>query len=261
MFINLWYTVIVYKYKMSQNRHFVYGLKKKRRTNVKKRFLLPLCMAAVISASAVSPVVNAESGDKPCLFLDSGYAGENDMVFVDAVLDGDVKAAAYSISLGFDPSKLEFVSASSELKGGTFYYNAPTDDSVTFVWSGKKDIGMEGKVISMAFKTRGRTAGDSVSIQMGHCIIGSEDMAEIPIDTEGCEINVLQSFKYGDTNCDGVTDFADVVSIKKFRMDSDIYSPDENGLINSDTDKNSIVDERDSENVLDYVFRNTEEGA
>ncbi len=93
----------------------MYGLKKKRRTNVKKRILLPLCMAAVISASAVSPVVSAESGDKPCLSLESGYAGENDIFYVDAVLSGDVKAAAYSVTLGFDPSKLEFVSAESPL--------------------------------------------------------------------------------------------------------------------------------------------------
>lgn len=215
-------------------------------------------MAAVISASAVTPV-SADSSDKPCLSLESGYAGENDIVFVDAVLDSDVKAAAYSITLGFDPSKLEFVSASSELKGGTFYYNAPTDDSVTFVWSGNKDISFGGKMINMTFKTRGRTAGDDIDIQMGHCVFGNESMTEIPLDVKGCRINVLQSFKYGDANCDGITSFADVVSINKLRV-SDSYSPDENGLINSDTDKNKIVDELDSKNVLEFVFRNNEEG-
>ena len=226
----------------------------------KLRFLLPLCMAAVMSASAVSPVVSAESGDKPCLSLDSGYAGENELFFANAVLSGDVKAAAYSITLGFDPSKLEFVSAESTVNGGTFYYNDRTEDCVTFVWSGNKDIDLTGNVIKMTFKARGRTAGETIPIQFGHCVIGTADMSDIPLDTEDGEVSVLRSFKYGDANCDGVTNFADVISINKFRMDSDSYSPDENGLINSDTDNNSIVDERDSENVLDYVSKNTEEG-
>ena len=224
----------------------------------KLRFLLPLCMAAVMSASAAVPV-SADS-NRPCLSLESSYAGENDIFYVDAVLDSDVRAAAYSISLGFDPSKLEFVSAESSISEGTFYYNNFNEDNVTFVWSGNKDIDLKDEVIKMSFKARGRTAGETVPIEFGHCVIGSESMIEIPLDTKGCEIDVLKSFKYGDANCDGVTNFADVVSISKFRIDSGSYSPDENGLINSDTDKNNIVDERDSENVLGYVFSNTEEG-
>ena len=224
----------------------------------KLRFLLPLCIAASMSVSGAFPV-NAEEGDKPCLTLESGYAGENDIVFVDAVINGDTKAAAYTLNLGFDPSKLEFVSASSCLKGGTFYCNTPTDDSVTFVWSGNKDIDINGEMIKMSFKTRGNTAGETVSLLPGHCIMGSAGMEEIPVEIKGCDINVLKNFKYGDANCDGNTGLSDVVAITKSRVKATGYSLKEEGLVNGDTDNNKIVDEKDSENVLNFVSESTEE--
>lgn len=204
-------------------------------------------MAAPLSASAE---------DKPCLTLGSSIASENTLVSINASLDTPVKAAAYSMILQFDPEKLEFVSAKSGVDDGTFYFKSKSDDCVRLVWSSSKDTEFEGNIASLVFKTRSETIGQDIPVEISYCVFGSEDMDEIPLETQNGNISVVSSLVPGDANCNDIINISDAVTLGKFCTDYKSFPVSQDGLLNCDINKNGVIDKSDCDAVMQLASSN-----
>lgn len=187
------------------------------------------------------------------LSLRGGCTGENSVIPVTLSVDREIEAAAYSVTINFDPEKLEFTSASDKTGVGTFYYNAVSEDSIRLVWSNSSDTQLSGSILTAAFKTRGGTAGKTAPVQIGYCVIGSEDMSEIPFEAHSAKITISEDFVWGDADCSGETDIADVIALEKSFVDPDSYPLEHQGLMNCDTDNSGVVDIDDIGAIFDLV--------
>lgn len=223
----------------------------------KLKLLLSL-MTAIGIASGLSVTSFAEDSIAH-IKLNGGYADENAVTSVTASFTSETDIAAYSISVNFNPDYLEFVSAYSNTDYGNFYYNSISEDSVTFVWSDEQNRNLNGDVFTAKFKTKGDTAGQVINIEPGRSVMGNDKLEEIEVDLSGCEVIVLNNYKWGDANNDGVVSLSDVTAICKFTIDSEKYPLYNESLVNSDTDKNNVINSDDSNAVLNYVKSNTGE--
>lgn len=208
-------------------------------------FLLTICNALITSAE----------DDLPYLIVKGGYADENNLTSVSVSIDSEICLAAYSISLIFDPSMLEFADASGSFNYGKFFYGNTTDDCVTIVWSDSKDHIVDGNLFTARFKTKNETDGKSIPVEIGYSIIGSESTEEIPFKTSDGVITVVRGYKCGDANCDGAISLSDAIAISRFNIDSEEFSFSDIQLINSDTDNNNKINMQDTENVLDIIIK------
>ncbi|MGN0612667.1 MAG: dockerin type I domain-containing protein, partial [Porcipelethomonas sp.] len=182
-----------------------------------------------------------------------GYAAQNDVTTVTASLDGETMLAAYSISVSFDSAALEFVNASSSLEYGMFYCSSSSDDSVTLVWSDSRDRSISGEIFEIEFKTKGNSAGQTIPVETGYSVMGSEKMEEIPFSSAGCEIIITENYKWGDANCDGRVSTSDVIAINKYCILGEGPDLSGDGLINADADRNGTVSAKDSKVILEYI--------
>lgn len=212
-----------------------------------------LCFAVIFSVNSRTTLnVYAESH----LFsLNGGYAEENSIVNVTASIDPAIVMAAFSVTLYFDPSMLEFVDASFTEDYGTFYFGDSYEDSVSLVWSDSRDRTFENELITMRFKTKSGTSGCTIPIEVGYAICGNSANDEIYVDTKGCEVIVTRDYKWGDANCDGRVSVSDAVKITLFSIDYKKYPLTEIQLTNSDTDKNGIVNIKDANIIIDHIIK------
>lgn len=225
--------------------------------NKKFKSILSLIInISIISAFSVS--ASAEDNIKT-LNLSGGYAEENSLTSITASIDDEANAAAYSITLNYNPDYLEFIKADNNSEYGKFYYNNISDDSVNIIWSDDKNRNLKGNIFTAEFKTKGDTAGLTVPVEVGNSIMGNTEMQEIPFENSYCEITVLEKYLWGDSNNDGIVSVADVTAINKFNIDSKKYSLSSEMLINSDADKNKIINIHDCNAILNYVKNNTKE--
>lgn len=212
-----------------------------------------LLSAVIFSVSLVfSPHAHAENH---CLSLNGGYAEENSITTVTASIDPAIVAAAFSVSLYFDPSKLEFVDASFNEAYGNFYFGDSAEDCVTIVWSDSRDRTLENKLFTMRFKTKGDTAGCTVPIDVGYTTFGNTVTEEIIVDTMGCEIIISDEYMWGDANCNGKISVSDAVTITLFSISSQKYPLSDIQFTNSDTDSNGIVNSKDANNIINYIIK------
>lgn len=220
---------------------------------------LKLLFSLIINVGLISAFPVSAEQPSAVLNLRAGYAAENDITFVSGSLEAETDAAAYSITLNFNPEYLEFVDAESNLSYGAFYYNSVSEDCVNLVWSDTENRSLNGEIFSASFKTKGDTADLTVPVELGHSVMGNDSMEEIPFEPAYCEIIVLENYKWGDVNNDGITSLSDVVAINQFYIDSEQFSLDSQMKINSDTDTNKILNISDSNNILKYVRNNIKE--
>lgn len=228
---------------------------------MKLKIKFKLLLSSILTMNFVSGICVTASAENslPHFSMRGGYAEENSVTSVIASFDDEISLAAYSVSINFNPEQLEFVSACNNTGYGNFYYNNTSDDSVTFVWSDSKDCSLSGDVFNIEFKTKGETAGQTIPINVGHSVSGNDKMEEVPFEASGCEIYVLDNYKWGDANNDGIVSVSDVTAINKFNIDSEKYSLTDEMLINGDTDKNNIINSDDSKAILEYLKSNVVE--
>ncbi len=191
--------------------------------------------------------------DMPCVYLKGGYASENSLTTVTAAIDTELELAAYSITLNFDPSMLEFVSASCNTKNGIFFSGDRTDDQVTLIWSDSEESKISGNMFTVIFKTKSGCKEDKIPVEIGHSILGGDSTNEFQFETLGCEIQVVKEYLWGDVNVDGTVSIADVVMINRYFENPGSFSLTENQVINGDTDNNGYIDLSDYYNILNYV--------
>ncbi len=206
---------------------------------------------SIIFAMAVS--VNAEK-ELPLLSLRGGYASENSITTVTASIDSEISLAAYSVSLVFDPTLVEFVDASYRYGGGNFFSDKTAEDCVTFIWSDSKNRKISGNLFTAKFKVKGETAGRTVPVEVGYSILGNETTEEIPFKASGCEITVINDYSWGDATCDGVVSASDVIRINHFNKNPEKYPMTARQQLNSDTDSNGVINRTDIENVINYII-------
>ena len=218
-----------------------------------------LSAAVAASLAALSPINVFSETDRPCLTAVGGYAAENDITTVSVSADIELNLAAYSISLNYDPSKLEFISAYSGTEYGNFYPDDSLDDRVTLVWSDVSNRVLSGQLFTVKFKTKSRTAETVIPVEIGHSVLGNSSSGEIPFDAVGCEISVLKEYMRGDANCDGRVSVSDAAIATLYNINSDIYSLSEKQYINSDMDNNGIVNSKDAQAILSFVIGAKEE--
>ena len=218
--------------------------------------IISLLSAASLLTCAMAAPLSASAEDKPCLALGSSIASENTLVSINASLDTPVKAAAYSMILQFDPEKLEFVSAKSGVDDGTFYFKSKSDDCVRLVWSSSKDTELEGNIASIVFKTRSETLGSSVPVEISYCVFGSDDMTEIPLETQNGNISVVSSLVPGDANCNDVINLSDAVTIDRFCVEHSSFTVSQSGLLNCDMNRNGVIDKNDCDAVMQLASSN-----
>lgn len=209
-------------------------------------------IAMVFTAVLSSALCNAKE-DLPCITLRSGYASENSVTTVTASLDKSLNLAAYSITLNFDPSMLEFIDVSCNIKKGKFFSGDRTDDQVTLIWSDSKNTALSGDIFTVKFKTKGETAGKTIPVEVGYSVLANEASEEIPFKIQNCEIEVLDNYTWGDADCDKNVSVSDVVLINQHINNPTIFSFTEKQIINSDTDSNGIINSVDLNNVLNYI--------
>lgn len=223
---------------------------------MKRKFKLLLSLMTAIGITSVISVTSFAEESTAHLKLNGGYADENTVTAITASLTSETDIAAYSISVNFNPDCLEFVTAYSNIEYGNFYYNDISEDSVTFIWSDNQNRNLNGDVFTAKFKTKGDTSGQVIKIEPGRSVIGNDKLEEIEAELSGCEITVLNNYKWGDANNDGIVSLSDVTAICKFTMDSENYPLYNECLVNSDTDKNNIINSDDSNAVLNYIKTN-----
>lgn len=207
----------------------------------------------LFTAVLTSSLCNAKE-DLPCIFLRSGYAAENSVTTVTASLDTNLNLAAYSITLNFDPSMLEFIDASCNIKKGKFFSGDRTDDQVTLIWSDSKSATLNGDIFTVKFKTKGETAGKMIPVEIGYSVLANETSEEIPFKIQNCEIEVLDDYTWGDADCDKNVSVSDAVLISQYINNPAGFSFTEKQIINSDTDNNGIINSSDLKNVLNYII-------
>lgn len=232
---------------------------KKGKSDLKRKIKLLISAAVTASLAVWSPVNVFSEGDRPCLTAVGGYAAENDITTVSIFTDTELNLAAYSISLNYDPSMLEFINAYCGTEYGSFYPDDSADDRVTLVWSDGLDRVLSGQLFTVAFKTKSRTAEAVIPVDIGHSVLGSSSSGEIPFDAVGCEISVLKEYMRGDTNCDGRVSVSDAAMATLYNINSDTYSLSEKQYINSDMDNNGIVNSKDAQAILSFVIGAKEE--
>lgn len=215
-----------------------------------KSVISMLISVSIILAMTVG--VNAEK-KLPLLSLKGGYASENSITTVTASLDSEISLAAYSVSLVFDPTLIEFVDTSYIQGGGNFFSDKTAEDCVTFIWSDSKNRKISGNLFTAKFKVKGDTAGRTVPVEIGYSILGNETTEEIPFKTSGCEITVINEYNWGDATCDGVVSASDVIKINHFNQNPEKYPLTARQQLNSDTDSNGIINRTDIENVINYI--------
>ncbi|MBE6845218.1 MAG: hypothetical protein E7508_05815 [Ruminococcus sp.] len=226
---------------------------------MKRKIKLLLSVAVASSLAVLSPIYAFSEADRPCLTAVGGYAAENDITTVSILTDTELNLAAYSISLNYDPSMLEFTNAYCSTEYGNFYPDDSADDRVTLVWSDSRDRALSGQLFTVEFKTKSRTAETVIPIDIGYSVLGSLSSGEIPFDTTGCEISVLKEYMQGDTNCDGRISVSDAAMTAMYNIDSSKYSLSEKQYINSDMDCNGIVNSKDVQAILGFVVGTKEE--
>lgn len=208
-----------------------------------------MIFTAVLTSSLCSA-----TEDLPCIILRSGYAAENSITTVTASLDTKLNLAAYSITLNFDPSMLEFTNASCNTKKGKFFFGDRTDDQVTLIWSDSKTNALSGDIFTVKFKTKSETAGKAIPVEIGYSVLANDVSEEIPFKTRNCEITVLDEYTWGDANCDKKVSVSDAVLINQYISNPGKFSFTEKQIINSDTDNNGIINSEDLKNVLNYII-------
>lgn len=207
--------------------------------------LVIIVLSNTLSASAEKEL--------PYIIVSGGYADENNLTSVSISVDREISLAAYSVSLIFDPSMLEFADADGCFDYGNFFYESTTDDCVTFVWSDSSDHIVSGNLLTARFKTKSETAGCEVPVEIGYSIIGNESTEEIPFKTSDGMITVIRGYKCGDSNSDGIISLSDAIALNRFSIDSKEFPLSDIQLINSDTDSNGKINIMDMRYVLDIV--------
>ena len=221
----------------------------------KIRFLTQMLTAAALS---ISPIMTVSAEETMFISINGSSASENEITTVTASAEGGAKAAAFSITLDYDSSLLEFVDAKSLMNTGMFCYNPVDEDTVKIVWSDDKDSEIDGDIFNVSFKTRGETDGNETEIIVGDTSVGNADMNDVPFDAQNGIIKISADYKRGDANCDGSTDIADVVAIDKYCTDM-YYELPEQGVINADMNNDTLVNELDSVRVMEMVQNNSKE--
>ena len=213
--------------------------------------------ALIFSISILFSIsTSAVDSQLPLLSLKGGYAEENSITTVTASLSSKIdSAAAFSVSLYFDPSKLEFVDASFSRDFGNFYFGDSAEDCATLVWSDSKDRTLEGELFTVRFKTKSDTAGCTAPIDVGYTTFGNTVSDEFTVDTQGCEIIVTDEYMWGDANCDKTVSISDAVKITLFNVNPTKHPLSEIQLVNSDTDSNGIVDSKDANKIINHIIR------
>ncbi len=209
-------------------------------------------LSAAIALSAIPSGVQAKE-QIPVISLSSGYASENSVTTVSASIDREINVAAYSVSLYFDPTYIEFTDAQCTSKYGTFFCGDSDEDTVTLIWSDRQHRNIKGDMFTVSFKTRGDSAGCIVPIEIGYSVLGSDSTGEIPFEAKGCEITILDEYVWGDANCDGTLSIADAVTINLFTSDPKSFKLSDSQIINSDTDGNGIINFKDCKNILKRI--------
>ena len=230
------------------NRECIYC---ERGPAVKKLFSCVLTSACLLFGNMFS----VYSKDKlPCIYLEGGYAAENNITYVTAYTDTEIDLAAYSITLNFDPSLLEFIDAQNNSQKGNFFSEAVSDDKVSVIWSYAEDCKFDEKLFTAKFKTKSDAVDCVIPVEIGYSVLGNEESEEIPFDAAGCEIKVVGDYLWGDANCDRVLNMADDVTVNQFNMDSEKYSLSKAARLNCDTDSNGVIDSKDCENILNAII-------
>lgn len=210
-------------------------------------------IAMLLTVVLTSSICGAKE-DLPCILLRSGYAAENSVTTVTASLDTNLNLAAYSITLNFDPSMLEFIDASCNIKKGKFFSGDKTDDQVILIWSDSKNAALSGDIFTAKFKTKGDTAGKTIPVEIGYSVLANGASEEIPFKIQNCEIEVLDDYTWGDADCDKSVSVSDAVLINQYIDNPAGFSFTERQSINSDTDNNGIINMADLKNVLNYII-------
>ncbi len=214
-----------------------------------------LLSAVTFSLAAVFSSNSDVSAESHLFSLKGGYAEESSITTVTASIDPAIVMAAFSVSLYFDPSQLEFVDASFSEDYGNFYFGDSAEDCVTLVWSDSKDRTLENEIFTARFKTKSDTSGCTIPIEAGYAVFGNTVTDEIPVDVKGCEIIVTDEYRWGDANCDDRVSVSDAVKITLFSIDYKKHPLTEIQLTNSDTDNNGIVNIKDANKVIDHIIK------
>ncbi len=220
-----------------------------------KRFLtFWLSVMIILSATVFSSEDVFSESSLPCLSLKSGYAAENSVTTVTASLDTELNLAAYSITLNFDPTMIEFADAICLSEHGKFFSGDTMDDCVTLIWSDSQNRNISGDLFTVKFITKGESSGNVIPIEIGYSVLGNDSIDEIPFDAVGCEIIVLEDYFWGDVNGDEMISISDVIAVNRFLDDAESYQLSKKRFINADTDNNGIVNFQDCKNILSYVI-------
>jgi len=213
-----------------------------------------LMFSMIFTLSALFPA-NVKADENHLITLSDGYAEENSITTITVSVEPALVTAAFSVSLYFDPSKLEFVDAAMSQKAGNFYFGDTYEDCATIIWSDSQDRTFEDKLFTVRFKTKNGISGETVPVDVGYAVSGTTNGSEKQLDAKGCEIIVSNEYKWGDANCDGRVSVSDAVMINLFNINAKKYSLSEIAFLNSDTDGNGYVDLKDSDNVINHITR------
>ncbi len=209
-------------------------------------------LSAAVALLTVPFSVQAKE-QMPVISLSSRYASESSVTSVTASIDSEINVAAYSVSLYFDPTYIEFTDAECTSKYGTFFYGDSAEDTVTLIWSDSRNRTIKGDMFTVSFKTKSDSAGCTVPVEIGYSVLGSDSTGEIPFKAEGCEITILDEYVWGDSNCDGILSIADAVAINRFTFNPKSFIFLDSQIINSDTDGNGIINFKDCKNILKCI--------
>lgn len=220
---------------------------------MKRTISLFLSVAFTLWTLASFSLCTYATDSVPVISLKGGYASESSVTTVTASIDSEVNIAAYSIALYFDPTYVEVTDARCANKYGTFFSGESAEDMITLIWSDSLNRTIKGDLFTVSFKTKSDSAGHTVPIEIGYSVLGDETTGEIPFEARGCEINILNEYMWGDASCDGILSVSDAIIVNRYTSDSKNYKLSETQLINSDTDKNGIVNFKDCENILKRI--------
>lgn len=213
-----------------------------------------LMFAMIFTLSALFPV-NVQADENHLITLSDRYAEENSTATITVSVEPELVTAAFSVSLYFDPSKLEFVDAAMSQKAGNFYFGDTYEDCATIIWSDSQNRTFESELFTVTFKTKGGITGDTVPIDVGYAVSGTTNGNEKELDAKGCQIIVASEYKWGDANCDGEVSVSDAVMINLFNINAKKHPLSEIAFLNSDTDSNGVVNLKDSDNVINHITR------
>lgn len=207
----------------------------------------------------ISLTAHADAQEQTLIYLNAGYAAENNFAEVELCLENNDGISAYSIEICYDHTALSFVDAyqGNALNGGTFYCNGSySENSVRIVWSDAHNRSGDGTAAVLRFKTANDTADTDSPVSFGKSYIASE-LDYKNVEARDGMLKIAKKITPGDVTLDGGLHSDDVVLLNMYLLGSADIS--NTAQANAEVTGDKKIDSNDCETIMNYVSMVSEE--